>query len=343
MRVLFVSNAARPDFLQDIVFDGLVQLLGAGNVIDWPENARYHGVGLDPTIPMLYADLPRRPQRELDELLASVDAVVIASLRPDVHGAVRRVLRARAGLPVAFVDGEDDPYVRGIVREVDVYFKRETLLSRPAALSLARPIRNLRYALRRDAELWSEPLSRRVGVATVGDSRLAPLPFAAVVRSPPPPRSDRYDIAFLAMASNPMRERVVRELRALEREGYRVALRATGYHDHVPWGEYIQLLASSRIGISVRGAGFDTYRYWEVPYSGALLLAEPPQIQIPANFEDGVEAVFAPLEQLAERARELLRGETEEIARAGQRALLARHSSVERARRVIEGLQAVSR
>jgi hypothetical protein len=342
VRVLYISNGERPDFLQDILFDGLVRLLGAENIVDWPRNVRYHGSPPDPTIPFLYADVPEHEDTPLDELLARVDGVVIASLRPPVREAVRHVLVARGALPTAFVDGEDDPYVRGIVEEVDVYFKRETLLRRPRSLAAARSLRNLRYAVRGDETLWRDALTRRVAIAAVGDERIVPLPFAAVVRGPAPPRGDEYDVVFLSMASSGVRAQVVRDLQALERDGFRVALRATGYHDHLSWPEYIRLLASSRIGVSVRGAGFDTYRYWEVPYAGALLLAEPPQIELPENFEDGVEAVFAPPEELAERARELLRGETEEIAQAGQRALLARHTSVERARRVIERLQAVS-
>jgi hypothetical protein len=343
MRVLYVSNGERPDFLQDILFDGLVGLLGAESVVDWPRNARYHGSSPDPTIPFLYSDVPEHAESPLDELLTRVDAVVIASLRPPVRDAVRQVLSVRGSLPTAFVDGEDDPYVRGIVDEVDLYFKRETRLRRPLALRAARPLRNLRYAARGDETLWRDPSLRRVAVATVADERIVPLPFGAVVRAPPPSRGDEYDVVFLSMASSGVRADVVRDLQALERDGFRVALRATGYGDHVSWPEYIRLLASSRIGVSVRGAGMDTYRYWEVPYAGALLLAEEPQIAIPENFVDGVEAVFAPVARLAERARELLRGETEPIAQTGQRALLARHTSVERARRVVERLGAVPR
>jgi hypothetical protein len=100
----------------------------------------------------------------------------------------------------------------------------------------------------------------------------------------------------------------------------------------------MKLLSRSRIGISVRGLGYDTYRYWEIPYAGALLLAEAPRTVIPDNFCDGREAFFTPIERLAERARELLSTDTGAVAEAGRRKLLARHTSVERARTVLERL-----
>ena len=110
----------------------------------------------------------------------------------------------------------------------------------------------------------------------------------------------------------------------------------------LPWADYMRLLSRSRIGVSVRGLGYDTYRYWEIPYAGTLLLAETPQTVIPDNFVDGREAVFAPVERLAERARELLDGDTREIADAGRRKLLASHTSVQRAGTVLKRIEALA-
>ena len=42
----------------------------------------------------------------------------------------------------------------------------------------------------------------------------------------------------------------------------------------LPWADYMRLLSRSKIGVSVRGLGYDTYRYWEIPYAGALLLEQ---------------------------------------------------------------------
>ena len=56
--------------------------------------------------------------------------------------------------------------------------------------------------------------------------------------------------------------------------------------------EYRALLHRSKMALSVRGGGFDTVRYWEIPASGALLISERPDIVIPHNFEHGVHAIF---------------------------------------------------
>ncbi len=99
-------------------------------------------------------------------------------------------------------------------------------------------------------------------------------------------------------------------------------------------------LSASRVAISVRGNGFDTYRYWEIPYAGSLLLAETPRTVIPDNFVDGVEAVFAEPGELASVARRLARSDAiEDIAAAGHEKLLRKHLSRHRAETVLERLE----
>ena len=52
MRLLFLAGRD-PDYLQDAVYHGLVMLLGPENVVEHPENERYHGaVPPDPRVPM---------------------------------------------------------------------------------------------------------------------------------------------------------------------------------------------------------------------------------------------------------------------------------------------------
>ena len=61
----------------------------------------------------------------------------------------------------------------------------------------------------------------------------------------------------------------------------------------------MQLLARSRIAVSVRGLGYDTYRYWEIPYAGALPC---PSLRNghSRQLRHGHEAVFAPVDRLVE-------------------------------------------
>jgi hypothetical protein len=165
-----------------------------------------------------------------------------------------------------------------------------------------------------------------------------PLPFGIVDTGFEPSGEKNVDVAFLASPTSPERAGVVAELRELERDGVVVQVATAA---NLPWSDYIELLSRSRIALSVRGLGYDTYRYWEIPYAGALLLSEPPRTVIPGNFVDGREAVFAPRESLGQRARELLGQETRAIAEAGRRKLLEQHTSVHRAQTVLDQLRAV--
>jgi len=335
VRLLFLAGRD-PDYLQDALFHGLVTLLGADNVVEHPENERYHGgVAPDPRMPMLSFDFPRGDRPDLRELVEWADAIVIASLRNSVVADVRRALDLRGARPTAFVDGEDDPYVRAIAKDVDLYFKRETL-RRSIRLRARMPVRRL-YHRRRYPERWGDPLRREIAIATGRSRAVVPLPFGIVDTGFEPRGEKDVDVAFLASPTSPERARVAEELRQLERDG---AVVQSATAANLPWFDYIELLARSRIAVSVRGLGYDTYRYWEIPYAGALLLSEPPRIVIPGNFVDGREAVFAPVERLAERARELLNQNTHPIAEAGRQKLLARHTSVHRAQTVLERLRA---
>jgi hypothetical protein len=339
VRLLFLAGRD-PDYLQDALYHGLVTLLGAGNVVDHPENERYHGtVPADSRVPMLSFDFPRVARPELRELVASVDAIVICSLRDSVIDEVRRVLELAPTKLVAFVDGEDHPYVRGIASSVDVYFKRETL-RRSARLRARMPARRL-YHRRRYPQWWGDPLRREVAVASARSRNVVPLPFGIIDTGFQPTAEKDIDIAFLASATSPERARVADALRELERDGVTVRSASDlSPGSRLAWSDYIELLSRSRIGVSVRGLGYDTYRYWEIPYAGALLLSEPTRTVIPDNFVDGHEAFFAPVERLAERARELLSGDTRDVAEAGRRKLLAHHTSVHRARSVLDRLEA---
>jgi hypothetical protein len=79
VRLLFLAGR-EPDYLQDVLYHGLVTLLGADNVVEYPENARYHGCArADPKVPMLSFHFPRASTPDLRELVTWADAIVIAA------------------------------------------------------------------------------------------------------------------------------------------------------------------------------------------------------------------------------------------------------------------------
>lgn len=343
MRLLYLSNP-RTDFLQDLLYHGLVQLLGPENVVDHPPNPQYHGgrpETLEPwDFPMLFFDFPEPDRGELDELLASVDAVVVPSLRPGVIDVVREVV-ARRARPVVYVDGEDHYWLHGMSGLADVAFKREVLLRAPL-LRIKSPPRRLYHRVRGHAE-WADPLRRQLGVAHVGDKRALPMPLGVIDYGLEPHSEKEHDVVFLGSSTHAVRRSVAAAVEELGARGLRVVSGATSPAKRPSWDDYIRTLSRARVGISVRGGGFDTYRYWETPYAGAVLVAETPQIALPDNFVDGEDAFFAPVDELAETAlRVLERDDLQEIAARGRERVLRHHTSVARAQRLLDHLPAAA-
>lgn len=284
MRVGVISRGS-PDYLIDIVADGLIRLLGRPAVsLDY--NVR-KGVGSP------YDQLFHR-FAEPDSFAIHEAEILIASVRslPEAAAWMARTGKRK----VAIVDGEDDPVIREPwPQSAAVYFKREYLAGIPYG------------------------------------PRVRPLPFAAV------PETFEYDerrpnpLFYLARDTHPYRRQVVSVLVEM---GFRPA-------SNLPKSEYNRILSASLIGVSVRGLGWDTYRYWEIPYFGAAMIAQRMPLVIPGNFEDGAEAVFFDdPEDFRTKVGRMLRDRegTLKIARTGRKACLERHLSVNRAKTVLEAL-----
>ena len=128
-----------------------------------------------------------------------------------------------------------------------------------------------------------------------------------------------------------------------ERRAYREAARRLGFlwvEDRIPRSEYLHLLSRSRIGVSLKGAGRDTYRFWETAYHGAYLMAERTGTELGGAFEEsrGEASYFGSPEEFESKAREMT-GDLSELERrrsACGAACLGRNMSVHRAKRVLD-------
>ena len=98
---------------------------------------------------------------------------------------------------------------------------------------------------------------------------------------------------------------------------------------------YYAFLASSKVGVSMRGSGRDTDRYWQIPAMGAVLLSDGTMGCIhPFPFTDGVTASFyRSLDELEAKLSHLMEHETERtaIAAAGREHLRRFHTVEARA------------
>ena len=114
--------------------------------------------------------------------------------------------------------------------------------------------------------------------------------------------------------------------------------------EHIPWNDYVKLLSSWKIGISVRGAGWDTARYWEIPYFGALLFSQRMPILIPDNFTEDEAVFFSEPEELESKLKYYLEhpAELEEKRVKGVQACMSRHLTIHRAKYIEETVKSVA-
>jgi len=288
MRVA-VASGGSPDYLIDIVADGMVRLLGRGRV-----HLQFNR--WTPTHPIFSQLLAFGPDN-----LSIYDCDVLVASRRFSPSAVRDYQRKTGGR-VAILDGEDcAPLHRRFLHLADVYFLREFLVGE------------------------SYPL------------KVQPLAFAAIPETLV--RGQRRDIPVLFGGTEHSSTDRPPVVVALARAGWctwETASRRVTPHD-----EYMRRLVRARIGVNVRGRGWQTYRYWETPWAGALLLSQRHSVVIEDDFVDGREAVFFTTPgEAVRRAKWLLKERTlcSEIAQAGLQAAVSRHLSTHRAARVLDAV-----
>lgn len=286
MKVGVISKGS-PDYLMDIVTDGLVRLVGRQNLsIDY--NVRFESGGTG-----AYQHLCQGIQGPEPFDIHDADVLIASSRSADVAKKWKsRTKRTK----IAIVDGEDVGDLNGIgVAAAHVYFKREYFHF------------------------------------THYPPNVKPLPFAAIPEDLPTESPSRKNAFYSGHPNHPFREEIVAAMISL---GFPPAVNQDKR-------DYNRSLRSSLVGVAVRGMGWDTYRYWEIPYFGAALLSQRPGHVIPANFVEDQEAVFydtvgdfrTKLQDMIAKPEETLR-----IAAAGHKALRERHLSVNRARTILESL-----
>ncbi len=327
MKILYLTDPV-PDYLADSIYYGLCRFLGPERVIDYPSKAAYHdATAREWFLPQIPGNA--RCEAEILDLLAAreIDLLVLSSPR---RGGTTTLgtLAGRIALPPAvLIDGEDDCRVRrDLFRRwgFGLYFKREFRLAWSKRGTWAR-LRS--FGL--DGELF-----RRTRPLSFSISLEATLPGMELPRD--------IEVFFAARASQQHRRKADAILRGIP--GLRYVGGVFGDDAELPFprgeGGYYRALRQAKIGVSVRGGGFDTLRYWEIVACGALLVSEEPDIVIPDNFEQGRHAVFCrrDLGDLGELVRYYASHDEERqaIAAEGHAHLLKHHTSERRAEYFLE-------
>jgi hypothetical protein len=109
----------------------------------------------------------------------------------------------------------------------------------------------------------------------------------------------------------------------------------------LPHETYLRILSQSLCSVSTFGAGYDTYRYWEIPYSGSVLISRKPRTLIPNNFEEGKHVFFFDnLRELKQHVKYLIEDPDTaiKIGREAREFVMKYHSPEARARMIINAL-----
>lgn len=309
MNALYL-NHAESDFGGAQLWNGLNHVIGNGNVYDFPEKLSYHGEvdrynlaeaqGREGHEDGNTAPLPWMPNRP-SFTFGWDDAVVRARLANGFfqlcviescrHTAVATFLRLaedirKAEIPIVLHDGEDFHQMQwDIIRKVKPHLilKREMLKSEwPDAI----------YGMIQMPHLTGPDC----------EPRLLAFPFSCPDEIIPTEaeflearRNLKYDVCCLMGESWPGRADVLRALESLP-PAVRKCLGSSApperplfedgaAHPLLAFDEYIQALRHSRCGVSVRGFGIDTCRYWETA-ANTLLIAREPDIHIPYPYKN---------------------------------------------------------
>lgn len=290
MRVLFLTHP-EANYGAHYFYNGLCRVLGHENVYDYPNDPTFHGNNNNGYIRPWHHNEPGNtdrlkwfdegyPEKPLDVEAVSgllrdgfVDLVVLESWRWTVQQSWRELeadIRA-SGAKVILHDGEDFSF-----------FHTE-------ALDAVNPHYYLKRELLKGTNIAGMPFT------------VLPFPFSApdqIVEwaDAQPPAVIERDIACLLGLSWQPRQQLAEELRrgmdAGEYTGY-VATNADSDRNNpqhlLGFWHYLQLLRTSRFGVSMRGWGWDTCRMHEVSVLTGLLVDEL-DIRIPHPFTHGVNA-----------------------------------------------------
>ncbi len=179
---------------------------------------------------------------------------------------------------------------------------------------------------------------REVMLDLEDDHRILPFPFAFEKEMiPPAPEREKVHEVFglFHSGSHPFRQEVMEQIPEYHHRWCRIV----EPDERVSRQEYFRQMQLAEKGLSIRGYGFDTVRFWEILAAGLPLFSQRPIIKIPFLPKEGKEAVYfdnaGDLRTKLE-AFKRMPGKCSEIAQAGHALFLARHTCRKRAEYLVE-------
>lgn len=323
MKVLFIGTS-HYDYVQDLTYSGLAKLIGPKNIAEYRWNFKYH-------LPI--KTYPKNMGYVAGSAIGAVmasrnnyDVAILASNRPD---AIEAYLKALPKIPkrtkLVFIDGGDRPEIGGdIVRLASEGLKNKVLNDRPFDFIFKREyMKNEQY----NASTFPFPIS----------FNLDRLP--AIANFP-----KRYDVGFWATESHPIRTKAFDVLAGqfdCDTNGTSKNKKMKNYERR---GDvYFNDLGATKISINLRGSGWDTLRYWEVPAVGGFMLSQKLDIAIPNDFEEGKHIAYCQndLSDMLDVCNYYLKheGKREEMAKNAQLHAKQYHTDIARAKYLLERIR----
>lgn len=330
--ILFINDWGTEDLGSQWAYDGLCELLGWEQVIDWPSNRYCHAPQDEEPSNDSHLSWPERRfhEWEIRDLLMAdrIDLVIIDSARDIAHGTAMQLRHwfGRSRLGVVLLDLEDYRHLT-VTRYLEVPEIRQHVV------------------LIGKRELMPDFARVTAGIPIV------PVPFSyPATRQYTPARPANAPLVFYHAhdwgwdADSP-RHRLIRVLNRIRAEcGFLIDAglsEEASRVGRVPVREYRARLRAARCGIALNArGGSDNNRYWETVAAGCVLISDRPRHVIPDNFVDGEEAFFVD-EFTMETLRPLLQAlaadpaRAHRVAAAGQAKWLAQHTTAARMRTLL--------
>ena len=340
MKILI--HSLRGSFFEKSIYAGFTEIYGKECIYFYkPKNFDLNDIGIE---------LGNKKITESENVIADIDTFdyIFFFNSSVLDNNFKNILNKKTSATKIYVDGWDDFFIRNIYYhpEIKFYLKREVYKDKIKQKNkLEWEIRYLYEFFRsREARInyrWFSYSNLPINISIVSTrhkfNKLIPFQLTVNdINAFQGKHIDEYDISFLGHANNPERNDYLKKLQ--------MWLKTTKIKNYISTeitekDVYINLLKKSKVGLSLRGIGYDTWRYWEIACSGAALLSQRLPIYIPNDFVDGESAIyFSNFEELKSKIdRYLIKSnEYEEVARNGREHFFRYHTPEKRIRYLIE-------
>jgi hypothetical protein len=314
-----VVSGGSPDYLIDIVADGVIRFLGH-------ESVYIEYFWLEPRIAedRRFRHLYTLTSTHLNKISLSECQALVASVRVPIE-YLKKYKETIGGI-VAVLDGEDSGELKDeYLKIADAYFKREYF-------------RNEKYPVK----LFNLPGARKLRPSyykrypdKVFNLSFGVVPFDYDSKIVNPEKTK--NVFFAGNVTSKIRKQLKKMI---------ITSGNTYLSNILNMDDYVMEVRRHWICVAPRGSGWDTYRYWEIPYFGSVLLCQNHPLKIDDDFIHGESCLrFSTVDEAGSLIEEFLKKKDKlsDIAKKGNELVMKKHLSIHRAKKVLETLNSFTR